>query len=224
MKFYEGPSEITSDIIMGYVGAYKRPSRNTKTGKMVQVGVMAKAERPNVAQETGLDRSVCDNCSMRPLIHGNGVATKETIDGKKSCYVNTGWKASQYDMLQKQDVTYDDAVSIIKDSKFPIRFGDYGNMSAIPREVIEPILKLTNGRHTMYDWRWAKAPWLKHYAQASVMTKDHARTAQAMGFKTFRQGTERMKGEAWCLYYKNGTQCADCLLCNGKQNIVIPNH
>lgn len=225
MKFYEGPSLINGDDIIGYVSSLKRPSTNGKTGDMVQSGCIVKDEDPLLAQKTGRDEAVCGQCPMRPIIHGNGEFTRKEVDGKHPCYVPTYYKKQQYLSAVKVTVDLGACVTGIKKAKKPVRLGEYGNMSAVPKSHLEPIIHAANG-HTGYEQRWEDEAnqWLKEYFQASVQTLKDAQKAWDMGWGTFRQSDTKLKDEIWCLYHKNKTQCSKCLLCDGKHKIVIPNH
>ena len=104
--------------------------------------------------------------------------------------------------------------------KKPVRFGEYGNMSSIPREVAEKLLKAAK-KWTLYEHEWRKPgnQWLKEYAMASVESVEAALEARAMGWRTFRvkdPGEAAMDGEVVCPYETHKIQCRDCLLCAGQ--------
>ena len=78
---------------------FSTPSDNRKTGDMIQIWILCKAEDPVTAIRTGLDRLICGNCVHRGDGHG----------GNRSCYVNVGqapqgiwraWRAGNYPLLR----------------------------------------------------------------------------------------------------------------------------
>jgi Arc/MetJ-type ribon-helix-helix transcriptional regulator len=119
----------------------------------------------------------------------------------------------------------DMAAAIKAMSKKPVRFGEYGNMSSVPREVVEKLLKAAD-RWTLYEHEWRKDSnqWLNEYAMASVHSEAEALEAQAMGWRTFRERGEDdplMDNEIQCPHRTHGVQCVDCLLCDGHRMTVV---
>ena len=74
IKTYDGPSMATGDRIIVVTTNLLRASKNAKTGHMAQTFIMPYAEAPHVAVKTGLDRSVCGDCPLRPMLHSPGDA------------------------------------------------------------------------------------------------------------------------------------------------------
>ena len=213
IKAWQGPSTIDGKEVMAVVSCEKRPSKNDKTGDMVQVAFFSTAEKPvTAAHKTGDDESVCGSCPLRPLVW-----TKEVSD--KPCYVSVHWKASQWNaaMALKEDLEAAKGVMTVK----PVRFGEYGNMSSIPRAVARQLLESAD-KWTLYEHEWMKPEnqWLKEFAMASVHSEHQAITAQRMGWRTFRnreEGEPLLDTECGCPFETHKVQCKDCLLCDGKR-------
>jgi len=185
-------------------------SDNEKTGDMVQVSATRSDVTPAQAVREGLDQSVCGNCPLRPKAAGRE-------KGDTVCYVNTMWKTGSWKAARAR--APDMAAAIKAMSKKPVRFGDYGNMSSVPREVIEKLLQAAD-EWTLYEHEWRKDSnqWLREYAMASVHSEAEALEAQAMGWRTFRErgpDDPLMDNEIQCPHRTHGVQCVDCLLCDG---------
>ena len=217
IKFYEGPSTIDGGQIMGYISGERDPSKNTKTGPALQVGVMVKDVHPSTAAKSGADHSVCGGCPLRPSVHKAEKAVGREV-GDDPCYVTLFFKGAQWRSLSKAEVRRPIAEAYVADANF-VRFGDYGHMSAVPRDVIEPMLKSAK-KWTMYthEWRKPENQWLRHYAMASVHSEAERLEAKALGWRTFRilsEGEEPVSGEIACPFETHGVQCIKCGLCNG---------
>ena len=73
---YDGPSMLDGKPIVVIVCALER-SRNVKTGHMVQTYIIRKDMHPVEAVNSGEDASICGTCVHR----------KDTVTGRRSCYV-----------------------------------------------------------------------------------------------------------------------------------------
>ena len=188
IKAWQGPSTIDGQDIMAVVSCEKRKSKNRKTGDMVQVAFFRTDQRPSDAAESGADESVCGQCPMRPKLW-----TKEV--SKEPCYVRLDWKKAQWNAGNNAELDLPAAIKAM--SKKPVRFGEYGNMSSMPRDVAEQLLQAAD-RWTLYE---------------------QAREAHAMGWRTFRvmpEGDTPMDSEVVCPYETHKVQCKDCMLCMGQ--------
>ena len=216
-KIWEGESQFTDSTVMLYASCLKRPSANIKTGPAIQVGVMSKDVHPVEAAKTGKDEATCGSCRLRPSVHKEDKKKGEEV-GEDPCYVKLFRKGAQWKSLKDKEAQPGVALEHISNARF-VRFGEYGNMSAIPREEVEPILRAASN-WTLYEHEW-KVPinqWMRHFAMASVHSEEEAKEAQAMGWRTFRQTREGEKPtgqEVMCPFVTHGTQCIDCGLCNG---------
>ena len=199
---------------------FSTPSDNRKTGDMVQIWILCKAEDPVTAIRTGLDRLICGNCVHRGDGHGK----------ERSCYVNVGqaplgiwraWKAGNYAPLRSLEGFVGRKV----------RFGAYGDPTWIPLSLALAIAGVASG-HTGYTHQWRK-PSLQGWRQilmASVDTTAELLIARAMGWSTFRVSPDmdHRTFETLCASERNGTPCSVCLGCpgsrNGIQSVWIPAH
>ena len=199
---------------------FSTPSDNRKTGDMVQIWILCKAEDPVTAIRTGLDRLICGNCVHRGDGHGK----------ERSCYVNVGqaplgiyraWKAGRYPTLQFMDIF----------AGRKVRFGAYGDPTHLPLSLALAIAGVSSG-WTGYTHQWRK-PSLQGWRQilmASVDTTAELLIARAMGWSTFRVSPDmdHRTFETLCASERNGTPCSVCLGCpgsrNGIQSVWIPAH
>ena len=226
IKAWEGQSEINGKDIVLAIGAEKRKSRNPKTGPMVQVAAFVKDVSPLEAQQTGADEATCGGCPLRPTLHKEAKSKNEEVS-KYPCYVKTFRKLAQWLAAKKCDVDYAGALDAL--SGRSVRFGEYGNMSSVPREVVEPLMQATNN-HTLYEHEWEKEEnqWLKEYAMASVHSLEEKEKANKMGWRAFRVGDDLQGDEIFCPNHTHNIQCIKCKLCSGNKcgakNIVIPSH
>ena len=231
LKMYDGPSTIRPDKrVMLRVMGLKKKSKNAKTGPMVQVGGILADVHPVEATKSGCDEALCGGCRLRPKLHAedkaNGVEVSE-----HPCYVKTIYKSAQRKAGIAQETTFEEAINALRGKD--VRFGEYGNMSAFPREVLEPAFEAvveSGGNHTCYEHEWENPAnqWLAKYAMASVHNEEERARAKALGWRTFRTGETQLPGEMLCLYESKGVQCVRCKLCSGnqvnKRDIYIPSH
>jgi hypothetical protein len=203
---------------------FNKPSDNRKTGDMIQIWILCKAEDPVTAIKTGLDRIICGNCRHR----GHEVDGKHGVE--RTCYVNEGqaplgiwkaWRAGNYAPLRSLEVF----------TGRKVRFGAYGDPTHLPISLALAIAGVASG-HTGYTHQWRK-PSLQGWKQllmASVDTTAELVIARSMGWSTFRvtPDTDHHTVESLCASDRSGTPCADCLACAGArggiQAIHIPVH
>jgi hypothetical protein len=201
---------------------FSTPSDNRKTGDMVQIWILCKAEDPVTAIRTGLDRLICGNCRHR----GHEVDGRFGVE--RTCYVNEGqaplgiwkaWKAGRYPALRSLEVF----------TGRKVRFGAYGDPTHLPISLALAIAGAASG-WTGYTHQWRKPSlqgW-KTLLMASVDTTAELVIARSLGWSTFRVGSEATAGEQLCASDREGTPCAECLLCSGVrgglQSVHIPPH
>lgn len=196
---------------------FESKSGNRKTGDMIQTWILARAANPVSAVRSGLDRVVCGSCRHRG--DGNG--------GGRSCYVNVGqaplavwnaWKRGVYGRL--------DGYGIFRGRL--VRLGAYGDPTHIPIEMAQCITSVAKG-WTGYTHQWRKPSnqgW-RGILMASVDTTRELIEARSMGWGTFRvtPDLDHHSFEQLCRSESDGSTCASCLLCNGKdRNIFIRAH
>ena len=181
---------------------FSKKSLNVKTGDMIQVWILVKAENPVQAIKSGLDHLICGHCPHRG--HSGGV--------ERVCYVLVekapltiwrAWRRGKYPTLTDVGVFANRAV----------RFGAYGDPCHIPLELIESITSVANG-WTGYTHQWRRHSNLKRFFQASVDTIQELGLARLNGWGTFRLGSPQPT-ETECANSRTGISCRDCQACNG---------
>jgi len=212
IKAWKGPSTIDGNEIMAVVSCEKRKSVNDKTGDMIQVAFFRTDQPPLEAVHSGDDESVCGSCPIRPSVHDKSVTDLP-------CYVNVMWTRAQWNAGMNAPEDLDQALDVL--GKKPVRFGQYGNMSSIPKEVALEMFKAAD-KWTLYEHEWRKPEnlWMREYAMASVHSIEEAKEAWALGFRTFRtvNGKIELEGnEILCPNTTHGKTCEECLLCDGKR-------
>jgi len=223
MVLYEGPSMIDGAPIVAIATGIESPSRNRKTGPVVQVWILRQDISPVDAVKTGHDASVCGDCMHR---HHTGGA----------CYVVPGhapqatWKA--YRAGRYARLSPEEAARVL--SGRIVRLGAYGDPGALPGWVVDPIAA-TAGELLAYSHAWRQRPDLAAVAMASVDSIAERLEAKAQGWRTFRV-TEGGKGsgESVCPSADESkatrqVTCKECRACNGNArgysgDIVIQVH
>lgn len=212
-------------IATGFV----RKSDNIKTGNMIQIWILVKAENPVAAVASGSDVLVCGDCPLRGEV----------------CYVNTGqaplsvwkcWMRGGYPMAGSTSGEGGFISSKIALRRLftgrKARLGAYGDPTHIPLHIVKRIAIYAD-TWTGYTHQW-RNPLLQGYREfcmASVDTEEQASEAEGMGWRRFRmidEGEEPQAGEIECPNYTHGVQCEDCSLCKGTsvkaKSIVIYAH
>jgi len=204
LTLYEGPSTLGPDPIVvlatGITG-----SQNIKTGDCYQVYILLKNIHPHEARITGLDESICGDCSLKPLL--------KNPDGE--CYVPgymlnqpwTAWKENPelYPHGNLQDLP------LYK----PVRVGAYGDMAAVPHPFPFWYQQLAGFKYLAYTSQWRTTN-LQALAMASVQSPAEQVDASARGYRTYRRYRgvlELLTKEIECPYPR--VQCRTCLLCDG---------
>ena len=218
MIIYEGPSALDGAPIVAIATGLGRPSRNSKTGALVQVWILRADMPPLDALRSKADASVCGDCKHRG----------------SSCYVNVGqapqsvWRtyaAGRYGRAGDLE-----AVTMALAGK-AVRMSAYGDPAALPEAVVRACLSKASG-HTGYTHQWRRAPWLAAWLMASADTPAERIMARILGFRTFRVrhgGADLLAGELECLADSVGITCEACQLCAGqsrpgKRDISIQVH
>lgn len=194
------------------------PSRNAKTGPMIQLFFLRSGVRPDVAQRLGADDAICGNCPLRWAL---AKLTKAV-----SCYVTvvqsvlSTWKAHIGARVRFPRVL-----------RRPVRLGAYGDPASAPVGILRSLVALS-GRWTGYTHQWKRAPELRTLCMASVDTPAQAADAWSRGWRTFRvrqvddsgRPEPLLAGESVCPAsheyrathpHKAPVQCYTCLLCDG---------
>jgi hypothetical protein len=218
---WEGASLIDSSPIVLILTGFVNPTSNRKTGsQMIQSWILSQNYVPTYAAKHGFDRSICGDCPLK-------------LNETGSCYVNLltpnniyrSYIAGKYPKFSEKEL------AILQHYHYPIRLGSYGDPTAVPLEVWEPII-LASGKHTGYthrhkncDFRWQK------YLMASVETEVDAKQSQNKGWRTFRiiaPDAALSDNEILCRHTEDDRiDCSKCLLCDGsstKPNIADKVH
>ena len=215
--FYRGPSMLDGQPIIAIATGTAKGSRNTKTGGEVQTWILRDDVSPVDAAHTGADASICGTCPHRGVI----------VDGRnvaRSCYVTlfhaplNVWKSAHRGIYP--NVTPQEGAAILQG--LTLRLGSYGDPAAVPLEVWQGLLELTDG-HTGYTHAWRTNPALAAYCMASCDTPTDYVEAKALGWRTFRVMTQaeanaKFEREIACPASKEAgakTSCALCKACGG---------
>ena len=204
---YDGPSKIDGKPILCIVTGFRDKTDNAKTGRVLQSWIIRKDMTPVDALKTGQDYSLCGTCKHRHF---------------RTCYVTVHMAPqSVYAAYNRGSYQYLSAENKQLFEGKIIRIGSYGEPTAIPFEVWDDIIKLTNG-HTSYSHRWKKCDSrFKDICMASVDTLAELNAAQARGWRTFRVRLENetiMPYEFVCPASNEAgrkTNCANCKNCSG---------
>jgi len=215
---YEGPSRLNGDPIVVIVTGVNRPSKNSKTGAMLQVWIMCQDVSPVEAVKAlpvfaGIysrtpDSAICGDCKHKP-------------SNLNSCYVNLGqaplgiWKAYKRGIYPTAPKNWRSM------HQGPVRWGAYGDPLAMPRGIF----KVLRG-DTAYTHQWRRFD--PNGAMASVDSKSEfiALAVRGIDARAFRVTAEDdlWGDEIWCPATKEGglkTNCVDCGLCAGVNGMSI---
>jgi hypothetical protein len=198
---YRGPSELTGDPI---VAVLVHRSENRKTGDMASIWILPDLEvAPHVASRAGADESVCGDCPLRHYLGG-------------ACYVTLfqGPRAV-WDALQRGRYAPWDGKPY---TRSPMRFGAYGDPSAVPMAVWRRLMPSRSTGHTGYTRQWMQPRFaaLRNILMASVHSPSEALLAQSMGWRTFEAVSPGQSGAGQTKPCPSPViDCATCLRCNG---------
>lgn len=226
---YEGPSAIDGAPIVIILTGLK-PSKNRKTGSMLQTWILRADIHPLEAIRSGLDESICGQCRHRPKL------ARETDE--PPCYVDASrapasiWNAYRRGSYAR--VSPEVAAILIAGRR--LRLGSYGDPAAAPADLWHTMVQFTDG-HTGYSHQWQRPgfdfdAW-RALVMASADSLDEAALANLHGMRVFRVtiGPNKQPDEVTCPASREAgarTQCADCMLCGGTskaaRDIVIQDH
>ena len=222
---WEGKSPYDGAEIMVLAVCIKDPSKNRKTGWMIQIYILVKSVSPVEAVKLGLDASVCGNCSMR-WNNGGG------------CYVLPIWITPTWKKgLEAPRITPTELAKLANKYNTPIRQGAWGDPAFVPMDVweeLENAVSNKKGSSYTHQWEWVSPEYAK-FSMASVENLKQKADAQAKGYRTYRivdDESEIVEDERLCLNSSRGIQCRECGECGGnrskashrQKNIVIVRH
>jgi hypothetical protein len=241
---YKGRSMLDGSPIVVIATGIKRPSKNGKTGPVVQTWILAdNGQTPMASSQSGADASVCGKCPHRAAIRK--AAKAAGLKPAAECYVDLS-KAPRAIMRAYLAGKYIDisndpaAISALMAGKI-VRAGAYGDPCAAPARLWRDVYKLASGR-TGYSHQWHlhQARGLAQFAMASVDSPAERDQAKAKGWRTFRVKSASepvLAGEIVCPASSeagNKTTCKVCQYCNGWSalgrtnravgDVVINNH
>lgn len=208
--YLKAPSQIHGRELLF---AFVTNSANTKTGNMVQVYILHPTEHPILAAQLGTDSEVCGTCPQRHHLGGG-------------CYVNLGHGPSAVFKGQRPDRFGDifDVLALVSGRK--VRFGAYGDPAHIPADWVDAICESAQS-WTAYTHQWRR-PEAQHWrgrAMASLDSAAQADTARRKGWAYFVATSAPPFGATECVNQTHGTQCADCMACDGRgDNVWIAPH
>lgn len=201
-----------------------RPSKNPKTGPMLQIWILRMDINPIVAVKMGLDSEICLTCPQGPGAKNAG--------RNRSCYVRTGdaplavWKA--YKAGRYPHLTLDAIPSVFSGKS--VRFGAYGEPVLIPFPVVRAIAAVAaNWTGYTHAWRNRLFGAYRAYFMASCDTRQDRQDATDAGWRYFGIGPVIDKArEVICPAVSGKTSCDKCGLCKGSalraKSVTIPPH
>lgn len=218
---YQGPSLLDGAPIVAIATGFTTPSRNAKTGAMIQTWILREDVNPIEAKQTRQDTSVCGDCKHR--------------DG--TCYVrvefgvNNIWKSiarGMYPFMNPGQLPL-----LGKDRV--IRIGSYGDPAAVPFGIWYSFTRQARVS-TGYTHQWRTGDqMLRHLCMASVDSEQERFEARDLGWRTFRvrrSNEPQMLGEVICPASAEAghkTTCEECRACGGlnakaRADVVIKVH
>ena len=169
---FEGPSRFDGAPIVAVVTGLRRQSKNPKTGRMAQMWILRADMSPLEAIDRRLDYSVCCDCPLRPgsLPTIDYVAiprVRRRVATEKSakqgvCYVAVKnaplqvWRkyaAGGYTRMDPSELG-----EYLGAQNLPIRFGAYGEPTALPVYVLREIAAHTDVTGTPINGTTARIP------------------------------------------------------------------
>lgn len=227
---YEGPSQIDGRPIVVIINKIENPSKNNKTGALVQSFIIRSDINPVQALQTGDDQSICGQCEHRPIL------ARKT--GKPPCYVQVAKSVlSVYNAyLRGRYVKADEATIARALANKVVRIGTYGDGAAAPVSMWKKITRYAAGvRGYTHQWdslNFDHAAW-STLVMASADTIDQAAKANLFGMRVFRVsvGVDKQPNETVCPASAEGgrkSSCIKCTLCSGTsikaRDVVIADH
>lgn len=236
--FYNGPSMVDGQPIVAIVTNFETPSKNAKTGAMLQTFILRADVDPITAVNTGQDESICDQCTHRRRLHEDG-------EYHRTCYVTlmhaplNVYKAFTRGIYPDIHNLTDDVLDRMRLDHWDfMRLGAYGDPGAVPYDRWTRLMnRLGIKRHTGYSHRWKVCDQrFKDICMASADSPQDVDDANAMGWRTFLVAPEGMptgRGAVHCPSDPSRPEvhvpCSACGQCSGhsrvnKRNVWIRPH
>lgn len=214
---WEGPSSIDGSPIAVIVTGLTEPSRNGKTGPMLQVWILRQDVHPWEAVKTGQDSAICGECPMRGTGNGELRACYVRVETGPSAiwrkYAKGGYPVPEPDVWERWVHRRD------------VRLGAYGEPTAAPPSVMHALAGQSR-MWTGYTHRWAelslagKGEVWRTVLMASVESDQQAQDAMRLGWRPFLAlpGDEPVPEHAFLCPAEREDyplQCMDCGACAG---------
>jgi hypothetical protein len=204
--------------IITVVTGFEQPSRNMKTGPMLQFWTIRDDMNPIEASVSGADEDICGTCPLR------GVAGKQ-----RACYVNLS--RAPYQVYK--GLANSKPLDFKKLYNQDLRFGAYGDPAFISLHLMADAAKRSR-MWTGYTHQWRTCdPDYRRFLMASVETEQEYHLAKEQGWRTFRVRRESdsiLPRETMCPASDEAGKrlnCRTCGRCNGmssKRDITIIGH
>lgn len=224
--FYDGPSVLNGEPIVGVLTGFAHDSQNEKTGPMIQGWILHRDLSPSAAIKSGADSAICGDCQHR------------SADGHigRSCYViwwlgpTNVWKAFKAG-------AYSTASQVALElwmHGHHVRMGAYGDPAAIPYRAWLNVIRGSGG-HVGYTQQWRTCDQeFRKILMASVQSSAEADAAHRLGWRSYRTrpwlGNVR-DDEVICPASEeahHAATCRTCGLCQGTtldaKSVVIRAH
>jgi hypothetical protein len=205
---YRGPSLIDGSPIVCVATGLARPSKNPKTGRLIQTYILAdNGDTPIDAWKSGTDRAICGDCPHRGT----------------TCYVDVskGPTAVHKALNAGAYPEYDAKLHGRHFNGRVVRLGSYGDPAAVPLAVWGNVLSHAESwRGYTHQWETCDAGFSRH-CMASVETPAQRERALAKGFRTFRVRLPEQpleEGEFICPASEEAGRrltCEQCQACSG---------
>lgn len=157
--------------VVAIATGWARKSKNSKTGKMIQVWILPQDYDPlEAVYGNGDDKSICGNCPYR---RGNGCYVKVF---QAPLTIWRAWKNGSYPV-------WDGNLDIFRGKM--IRWGAYGDPALIPLKLIQRVNAVSDG-WTGYTHAWKRRSSYHVVFMASIQTDQELEQARARKWKTFQ--------------------------------------
>ncbi len=213
LVLYEGPSMLDGQPVVAIATGIYEPSRNRKTGFMIQTWILHATLSPLEALSVGADRAICGDCSLRGSGQKDRICYVTLFDAPMAVWRH--YRAGKYDRLCSFDWLKYRA----------IRFGSYGDPAAVPFDIWGTLathaLRFTGYTH---EWREQRFQAFRHLMMASVETPTDAIEAHALGWRTYRMRLSHeplLPFELACPASNEmlwSSSCFACGGCNGRKD------
>lgn len=210
-------SELDGEPVVALFTGLQNNSQNKKLGPMITCYILVdNGLSPQSNASSGADKSICGDCALRNnvcyvvKIHGPGAVYRGYLNGNSPV------------------VSESELIALLIDRNYSIRWGEYGDIAALPFEFVDNVMKSTKLEHTSYSHQWDNENFDTRHFNYSMASIDHVKTLpllQALHghdvryYRIDADGENLLPNEIRCPNKNlDGTtriQCRDCLLCQG---------